>query len=307
MTTRREFVYSGLVVMALLLALAVATRPRWLPHVRPLFESETIAVPQRGSAPVPEFDAASEIPDANVARWVAKGASAFDYDAEPIDAPLAGRMSSLKDAVRRGDAQAALQLHFDLEECVFLTSREARELLLDETLDRTTDPQALSSASSKLDRIERAQRNCAGVSNDDMRDSIAMLKRSAELGNPYSALLYLDRGMPSPEEALRDPSSLARYKQDAYGYLQRAARRCVPEAIDRIAILSRGGTFVPDNPFESYTYFEFSRLAWEMKGIVPRNTPHAQRYAQQMSEGVNENQRRRARENAERMYRDYCL
>lgn len=312
MTTRREFVYSGLVVVALLLALTIATRPRWWPHVRSSFGPEAIVASQQDHTPAPKAPAdpvgaerAEPTPEQQRASaWVKKGSSALEYGTQPIDAPLAERWTELERASRENDPAAGLQLHFAVEECAYLKSKEARELLYaPQNASDGLSAQALASLNAKLDRLERARKNCAGITDEQLAMSKEILRRSAEAGNPYAALLYQDRGRPSEEEAMRDPSAWSRYKDDTHRYLQGLASRCVVEGIQRLASMYQSRSHPAPTSATAYAYYEWERLAWIARGV---NADDPSREAR-MSEGLSESQRRAAQQRAQALFNRYCL
>lgn len=235
---------------------------------------------------------------------VGKGSSALDYGTQPINAPLADRWDALERAAREGDSKAGLQLHFDLEECRFLKSKEARDLLYaPKNPAEGVHPQIAVIIDAELDRIERARRNCAGISDEQLAMSKAILRQSAEAGNPYAALLYQDRGRPSEEESMRDTAAWSRYQDDMQRYLQGLAFRCVAEGIQRLASMYQSRAYPAPTSVTAYAYYEWERLAWAARGFAERDPAREAR----MSEGLNELQRRIAQQRAHALFNRYCL
>jgi hypothetical protein len=236
--------------------------------------------------------------------WVDKGRSALDYGTKPIDAPLAERWDELERAAREGDSKAGLQLHFDLEECRFLKSKEARDLLYaPKNPAEGVHPQIAANIDAELDRIERARRNCAGISDEQLAMSKAILRQSAEAGNPYAALLYQDRGRPSEEEATRDTAAWSRYQDDMQRYLQGLAFRCVVEGIQRLASMYQSRAYPAPTSVTAYAYYEWEQLAWTARGFTERDPVREGR----MSEGLTDLQRRIAQQRAHALFNRYCL
>ncbi|MCR6700962.1 MAG: hypothetical protein NVV68_07365 [Dokdonella sp.] len=188
-----------------------------------------------------------------LANASASAPSIAEFSAAPVDAPLAERIDALEAESGAGSGRASLQLYFDLAECAFLESPQARAALSEQHKSQTTED--LANQDFLLSRIQKAVKNCADVDPKRVAAYKDFLERAAEQGDPYAQLLYSRGARPSYQEILEDPQRAADYNARVFRYTTSAAHRCIPEALFELSGLYATGRGTARNPTMAYALY----------------------------------------------------
>jgi hypothetical protein len=145
----------------------------------------------------------------------------------PLDAPLAEVFPALERAARAGDVGAQCRLAVEIERCTRLLEKERRwariqaerleELHVDNEASRVA---MLARSTAKLDRIEAI---CTGIDIPADLEPWQLLRSAARSGHVPSMLRFVREFPLTANDLVQRLDILAIYRDEAPGYLQRAA------------------------------------------------------------------------------------
>jgi TPR repeat protein len=167
---------------------------------------------------------------------------------------------------------------------------------------RMIDQAAIGGAIEREEETDAARQlaECNRIPNKYRDDPIAWVKRAAEGGVIEAQVAYpaLASTELTPEEMVRDPKRVERYKTDSMRFLTSAASVGSVDALNELAHTYQQGMLAPADPVLSYAYMD----------TVARSglTPSANRMLELWAQNLTPEQIRRATEISNQLYRECC-
>lgn len=145
----------------------------------------------------------------------------------PLDTPLAGVFPTLERAARAGDLGAMCRLAVELERCTSTLEKQRKRARTYSGLLDARDAENASNLIAMLAQIsaslERTEAICAGVALPEDLEPWELLRDSARAGHVPSMLRFVREFPISPNELMQRLDVLAVYRDEAPGFLRRAA------------------------------------------------------------------------------------
>lgn len=98
---------------------------------------------------------------------------------------------------------------------------------------------------------------CQKIAPGQIEQAGDWLRKAAAAGDPYAQLIYIDRVedlIGGATEMLANPGKVARFREDAIGYLRSASAAGSPEAMSRLSSAYISGVVVERDPVLGYAY-----------------------------------------------------
>jgi hypothetical protein len=180
------------------------------------------------------------------------------------DLPADELARRLNPAASWGDPRAASQLYLVLARCRYLARnagadqrpQEVDRALLDRIKMSKQDFLAHLEAST-LAGQEQELAACQKIAPGQIEQAGDWLRKAAAAGDPYAQLIYIDRVedlIGGATEMLANPGKVARFREDAIGYLRSASAAGSPEAMSRLSSAYVSGIVVDRDPVLGYAY-----------------------------------------------------
>jgi hypothetical protein len=174
-----------------------------------------------------------------------------------LDQPLAGKlMAELENKANHGDADAAVQLWYDLDRCKEVASEDNQKNV--ESLqqqDNQFDPQMIKMI---LQGQADLFNNCNGITAEQMDSRYQWLKQAAAEGNSQAQYFYATDGaqmFEGQDETSRDPVTWGDYKNTAINYINDLSAQCNLNVLIFLEDqLTYGGELFEQNAVKSLFY-----------------------------------------------------
>ena len=190
----------------------------------------------------------------------------FDLDRMQAlpDMPVADLIAMLEPRARGGDAAAARLIYLGLFRCRTwpLTATNETAFIDPVLLQRMGMDEVEFRRRRDAGRAQEAQiqaEDCRGVEPAQIATAGDWLRISAEAGDAYAQLAYVDASdevIGNATQMLADPDAVARFRRDSVRYLRQLAQRGVPEAMARLSGIYGSGVLAEKDLVQAYAYGE---------------------------------------------------